>query len=80
MDVSKFSSSAAGELRPIRGHDSYLDRDYDHFAFVPVPLPATVPLRSLTIILMPEDRSWRRSGGAQARTPSRRGWAEAIHS
>ena len=26
LDVSKFSSSPVGELQPISGHDSYLDR------------------------------------------------------
>ena len=54
MDVSKFSSSPVGELQRIQGHDSYLDQDYDHFAFVPAPLPATVPLRPPTIKLMAE--------------------------
>lgn len=71
MDVSKFSSSAAGELRPIRGHDSYLDRDYDHFAFVPVPLPATVPLRPVTIKLMAEaERAVGRLDAAASRLPN----------
>lgn len=54
MDVSKCSSSPVGELQRIRGHDSYLDRDYDYFAFVPTPLPVTVPLQPLTIKLMAE--------------------------
>ena len=44
MGVSKFSSNPAGKLQPIQGHDSYLDQDYDHFAFIPAALPQTAPL------------------------------------
>lgn len=48
MDVDAFKDSPAGRLVPIRGHDAYLGRDYDHFAFVPNPLPDTVPLTERT--------------------------------
>jgi Fic family protein len=71
MDVSKFSSSLTGKLQPIRGHDSFLDRDYDHFAFVPAPLPATVPLHPLTIKLMAEaERAVGRLDAAASRLPN----------
>ena len=39
MDVSQFGASAAGELVPIRGIDQYLNRPYDHIAFMPDGLP-----------------------------------------
>lgn len=48
MRVEDFQRSPVGELRPISGHDNYLNRDYRHFAFVPAPLPATVPLQERT--------------------------------
>lgn len=54
MDVSKFSSGAVGALQRICGHDSYLQRDYDHFAFVPAPLPAALALDLPTVKLMAE--------------------------
>ena len=71
VDVSKFSSSPVGELPPIRGHDSYLGRDYDHFAFLPAALPASVPLGSLTIKLMAEaERAVGRLDAAASRLPN----------
>lgn len=44
-----FERSPVGRLQPITGYDTYLDRDYSHFAFVPTALPETVPLEPLTI-------------------------------
>lgn len=40
MDCSAFAGSPLGKLVAIRGHDALLRRDYDHFAFVPYPLPS----------------------------------------
>lgn len=71
MDVTLFSASPVGQLRPITGHDSYLDRRYDHFAFVPTALPATVPLEPLTIKLMGEaERAVGRLDAAASRLPN----------
>lgn len=44
MDIERFQNSPVGQLVPIRGHDAYLDRDYEHYAFVPCPSPATPDL------------------------------------
>lgn len=54
MDVDSFKNSPVGSLTPIRGWDSELNQAYDHFAFVPAPLPATVELSQATIKLMGE--------------------------
>jgi Fic family protein len=71
MDVSKFLSSPAGKLQPIQGHDSYLDQDYDHFAFIPAPLPQTAPLQTLTVKLMAEaERAIGRLDAAATRLPN----------
>lgn len=48
MKVDAFSNSAIGKLQRIRGHDAYLRRDYDHFAFIPAPLPTSVLLSERT--------------------------------
>lgn len=47
MDIEKFKKSPIGRLVPISGTDA-LGRDYDHFAFVPDPLPDKIPLDSDT--------------------------------
>lgn len=44
MQVEDFEKSPLGRLVPISGHDAYLGRDYDHFAFLPAPLPAEIRL------------------------------------
>ncbi len=48
MDVEAFRHSPIGELQPITGHDTYLQRDYKHVAFIPNPLPHTTPLAERT--------------------------------
>lgn len=48
MDTKAFRESPMGRLVPINGRDTYLGRDYSHYAFVPNPLPATVPLSERT--------------------------------
>lgn len=44
MDTESLRDSPAGVLVPIRGTDPRTLRDYDHFAFVPAPLPERVDL------------------------------------
>ncbi len=71
MDISVFQDSPVGCLQRVRGHDAYLDRPYDHFAFVPQPLPSEVPLAGLTIKLMAEaERSVGRLDAAVNRLPN----------
>jgi Fic family protein len=48
LDIERFQNSPVGQLVPIRGHDAYLDRDYEHHAFVPCPSPATLDLSQAT--------------------------------
>jgi Fic/DOC family N-terminal len=33
---------------PVKGHDAYPDRDYNHFAFVPNPAPTVLELSQPT--------------------------------
>lgn len=47
MDVEQFENSPVGALRPISGIDA-LGRRYDHFAYVPKPLPPQVDLSGRT--------------------------------
>lgn len=71
MDISAFQASPVGHLQRIQGHDAYLDRPYDHFAFVAEPLPPEVPLAPLTIKLMAEaERSVGRLDAAVNRLPN----------
>ena len=66
MQVDKFIDSHVGRLVPIKGHDGRLDQDFEHFAFVPNPLPATVALGQRTLKLLSEaDRA---VGALQAMT------------
>jgi Fic family protein len=44
VQVEDFQRSPVGRLVPVSGHDAYLGRDYNHFAFVPQPLPAEIEL------------------------------------
>lgn len=71
MDCEAFRSSPVGKLVPISGHDYSLDRDYNHFAFVPDPLPASLPLHERTYKLITEaDRAVGRLDAAAARLPN----------
>ncbi len=54
MQVDRFRSSPVGSLVRIEGHDARLSRDYDHFAFVPGPLPDSVTLSQPTYALLSE--------------------------
>lgn len=44
MQVDDFARSPVGRLVSISGHDAFLNRDYNHFAFVPTALPKTIQL------------------------------------
>jgi Fic family protein len=46
--VERFGESPVGRLVEIRGHDARLGEDYEHWAFVPKPLPASVQLSAPT--------------------------------
>ncbi len=71
MDIAAFRGSPVGTLARISGHDAYLDRDYDHYAFMPTPLPASVPLVERTYKLVSEaDRAVGRLDAAAARLPN----------
>lgn len=48
MQVSDFGEASRGDIVPVTGHDSYLKRDYSHFAYVPYPLPYAVELKLAT--------------------------------
>ncbi|MCA1708024.1 MAG: Fic family protein, partial [Actinobacteria bacterium] len=48
MDEAALRSSPVGRLVPIRGHDGRFGEDYDHWAFVPDPLPQVVDLSPTT--------------------------------
>lgn len=54
MDVQSFSSSPIGDLLAIDGWDNELHQPYNHFAYVPHPLPVTVELTQATIKMMGE--------------------------
>jgi hypothetical protein len=48
VDVERFAKSPIGHVVPIKGHDWFLDLDYNHFAFVPAPAPADIQLSQAT--------------------------------
>ena len=48
MDVAALHSSPIGTLVPIRGHDGRFSEDYDHWAYMPEPLPSIVELSAQT--------------------------------
>lgn len=48
MDVERFGRSPIGRVEPIRGHDPRFAEDYEHWAFVPDPLPDHVELSAST--------------------------------
>lgn len=48
MQVEEFQDTKLGRLVRVRGHDAYLGRDYDHYAYVPNPLPNQPELTQAT--------------------------------
>lgn len=57
MDLESLQNSPIGTLVPIAGTDGVTGRHYDHFAFLPHPLPRSVELASAT---------WTRVAAAEA--------------
>ncbi len=66
MQVDLFRDSPVGRLVPIKGHDARLSRNYDHFAFVPEPLPESITLSQSTYALL--STADRALGGLDAKT------------
>lgn len=54
MQLESFQQSAAGHLVPICGVDGRTKQTYNHFAFVPAPLPSVVELSPGTYKLISE--------------------------
>ncbi|WP_370328308.1 Fic family protein [Euzebya sp.] len=54
MDIERFKNSPIGQLVPVHVHDRRDDQYYDHFAYVPHPLPATIPLSQATFTAINE--------------------------
>lgn len=52
MDLASFRDSPVGRLHPIQGDEE--GQPYSHFAFVPAPLPASLPLSERTYSLIEE--------------------------
>jgi Fic family protein len=48
VDVTALDSSPIGNLVPIRGHDGRFGENYDHWAYVPKPLPSILELSPRT--------------------------------
>jgi Fic family protein len=48
VEVERFRRSPNGHVERIRGHDARFAEDYDHWAFMPDPLPETVELSQST--------------------------------
>jgi Fic family protein len=71
VDTARFAAGAPGQLVRVRGHDAYLDQDYDHFAFVPRPLPAAADLTPRTYKLISEaERAVGRLDAGAGRLPN----------
>lgn len=54
MLAERFRTSPIGQLVEIRGHDPSFGEDYEHWAFVPAPLPEVVELPTSTWALVAE--------------------------
>lgn len=54
MDIQSFAESPVGTLVPIRGTDGRTGVEYEHFAFLPEPLPEEVLLSARTQVLVAE--------------------------
>src|SRR5918996_6281333 len=53
MDIERFKDSPVGQLQRIAGKDA-LGREYDHFAYVPHPLPKDLELSNWTWSIITE--------------------------
>ncbi|PPG35020.1 Fic family protein [Pseudoclavibacter sp. RFBG4] len=54
MDLEVLGQSPVGTLTPIEGYDHRYERGYNHFAFVPAPLPSELLLNGATVYEMSE--------------------------
>jgi Fic family protein len=54
VQLEAFQASPVGRLVPITGEDARVNRSFDHYAFVPEPLPSTVHLSQRTYKLLSE--------------------------
>ena len=52
MDPAAFENSPVGRLVPIKGRDRRWDEDFEDYAFVPNPLPASLPLSESTYVIV----------------------------
>jgi Fic family protein len=66
VQLDRFKGSPIGRLVRISGHDARIAKDFDHYAYVPKPLPESVELSQSTYNLLSEaDRAL---GGLAAKT------------
>lgn len=71
VDPSRFQSSPVGSLVRITGHDAFLNRDYDHFAFAAKPLPSAPVLEPRTYVRLAEaERAIGRLDASAQRLPN----------
>ena len=71
VDIDTFTSSPMGTLVPISGYDTYLDRNFSHYAFVPTRLPNSVGPTTRTFKLISEaERALGRLDAAAVRLPN----------
>jgi Fic family protein len=71
VDGDRFRKSPIGNLVRITGRDALLGQGYDHVAFCPAPLPASVPLSERTYKLVSEaDRAVGRLDAGTGRLPN----------
>jgi Fic family protein len=52
MDPAAFENSPVGRLVPIKGRDQRWDQEFEDYAFVPDPLPTSLPLSESTYAVM----------------------------
>src|SRR5512132_3194125 len=52
MDPSGFQDSPVGRLVAIKGHDRRWNEDFEDYAFVPNPLPTSLPLSESTYAMV----------------------------
>jgi Fic family protein len=71
MDAKRFRRSPIGQVVPIKGH--HRGKEFSHFAFVPDPLPADIPIPTSSWTLLSEAaHAIGRLDGAGRRLPSPR--------
>lgn len=71
MDIPRFESSPMGHLTRLSGFDSFLNRSYDHFAFVPNRLPENIAMSTRSVRLLSEaERALGRLDAASGRLPN----------